>query len=54
MRCNYAMTFPKDISPEEEREDANGAEQDDAEREEGAAKSDCRDRNWVLLRLTVT
>ena len=54
MHCNCAMTSPKDTSPEEEGADADGAKRDDAEREEGAAKSDCRDRNWALLRLTVT
>ena len=54
MRCSCAMTSPKDTSPEEEGADADGAKRDDAEREEGAAKSDCRDRNWALLRLTVT
>ena len=53
MRYNYAMTSPKDTSPEEEGADANGAEQDGAEQEEGAAKSDCRDRNWASLRLTI-
>ena len=40
MRCSYAMTSPKDISPEEEGADADGAEW-----EEGAAEFDCRDRN---------
>ena len=48
MRCNYAMTSPKDTSPEEE-----GADVDGAERKEGAAESDCHDRNWALLRLTI-
>ena len=47
------MTFPKDTSPEEEREDANGAERDDAKREEGAAESVYHNRNWALPRLTV-
>ena len=53
MRCSYAMTSPKDTSPEEEGTDADGAERDGAEREEGVAKSNCRDRNWALLHLTV-
>ena len=46
--------FPKDTLPEEEGGvDVDGAERDGAEREEGAAKSDCRDRSWASLRLTV-
>ena len=53
MRCNYAMTSPKDTSPKEEGADADGAKRDGAKREEGAAESDYRDRNWALLRLTV-
>ena len=53
MRYNYAMTSPKDISPEEEGADADGVDQDGAEREEGAIESVCRSQNWVLLRLTV-
>ena len=53
MRCSYAMTSPKDTSPEEEGTDADGAERDGAEREEGAIESDCCDRNWASLRLTV-
>ena len=48
MRCSYAMTSPKDTSPE-----AEGADADGAEREEGAAESDCYDRNCALLRFTV-
>ena len=47
------MTSPKDTSPEEEGVDAEGLERDGAEQEEGAVKSDCRDQNWALLRLTV-
>ena len=47
------MTSPKDTSPKEEGADADGAEWDGAEREEGAAKSDCHDRIWASLRLTV-
>ena len=45
MRYSYAMTSSKDTSPEEEEADAGGVERDGAERKEGAAKSDCRDRN---------
>ena len=47
MCCSYAMTSPKNTSLEEEGADvdADGAERDGAEQEEGAAKSDCRDRN---------
>ena len=41
------MTSPKDTSPEE------GADANGAEREEGAAKFDYRNRNWASLRLTV-
>ena len=40
MRCNCVMTSPKDTSLEEEGADADGAE-----REEGVAESNCRDRN---------
>ena len=39
--------------PEEEGTDADGVEWDGAEREEGAAESDCRDQNWASLHLTV-
>ena len=53
MRCSCAMMSPKNTSPEEEGVDADGAEWDDVEREEGIAKSDYRDRNWASLRLTV-
>ena len=53
MRCSCAMTSPKDTSPKEEGANANEAEQDGAEREEGATESDCHDRNWASLRLTV-
>ena len=46
MRYNCAMMSPKDTSPEEEGgADMDGAERDGAEQEEGAAKSDCRDRS---------
>ena len=48
------MISPRDTSPEEEGgADMDGAEWDGVEWEEGAAKSDCRDRSWALLRLTV-
>ena len=53
MRCSCAMMSPKVISPEEEGMDADGAEWDGAKREEGAAESDCRDRNWDSLHLIV-
>ena len=53
MRYSYVMTSPKDTSPEEEGADADGAERDGAEREEGTIESDCHDRNWASLRLTV-
>ena len=46
MRCSYAMISPRDTSPEEEGgADMDGAERDGAEQEEGAAKSDCRNRS---------
>ena len=45
MPCSYAMTSPKDTSPEEEGVDADGVVRDGAKREEGVAKSVCRDRN---------
>ena len=48
MCCSYAMMSPKVTSHEEEGTDANGAE-----REEGAAEFDYRDRNWASLCLTV-
>ena len=53
MRCSYAMKSPKDTSPKEKGADVDGAKQDGAKREEGAAESDCRDRNWALLHLMV-
>ena len=43
----------KDTSPEEEGTDVDAAEQDGAEREEGATEFDYCDRNWASLRLTV-
>ena len=48
MHYSCVMMSPKVISPEEEGRIADGAE-----REEGAAESDCYDRNWASLRLTV-
>ena len=53
MHYNYAMTSPKDISPEEEGADVDGVDRDGAEREEGAAESVCCNRNWASLRLTI-
>ena len=54
MRCNCAMMSPKVTSLEEEEgADMDGAERDGAEREGRAAESDCYDRNWALLHLTV-
>ena len=54
MLCSNAMMSPKDTLPEEEGgADVDGTERDGAEREEGAAKSDCRDRSWASLSLTV-
>ena len=54
MHCSCAMISPRDTSLEKEGgADVDGAEWDGAEREEGAAKSDCRDRSWASLRLTV-
>ena len=47
------MTSPKDTSLEEEGVDADRVEQDGVEREEGVAESDCRNRNWASLLLTV-
>ena len=55
MRCSCAMMSLKVTSPEEvEGVDEDGAEHDEAEREEGAVESNCHNRNWVSLRLTVT
>ena len=48
------MMSPNVTSPEEEKgADVDGVERDEAEREGGAAESDCRDRNWAPLCLTV-
>ena len=49
MHYSCTMMSPKDTSPEEE----GGADVDGAEQEEGAAESNCRDRSWASLRLTV-
>ena len=43
------MTSPRDTSLVEEE----GAERDGAEQEGRAAKSDCRDLNYALLRLSI-
>ena len=43
------MMSPKVTSPEEE----GGVDVDGAEREEGAAESNCHDRNYTSLRFTV-
>ena len=54
MHCSYAMISPKVTSPTEEGgADVDGEERDEVKREGGAAESDCRDRNWASLRLTV-
>jgi len=54
MRCSYAMMSTKvTLLEEEEGADVDGAKWDRAKREEGAAKSDCLDRNCASLRLTV-
>ena len=54
MRCSCAMMSPRVTSSlEEEGADGDGAEQDRAEWEGGAAESDYRDLNWASLRLTV-
>ena len=55
MRYSYAMMSPRVTSPEEEeRADVDGVERDRAEREGGAVGSDCLDRNYALLHLTVS
>ena len=54
MRCSCAMMSLNDTSLEEEGgADVEGAEWDRAEWEEGAAESDCHDRSWASLCLTV-
>ena len=48
------MMSPKVTSlKEEEGADVDEAERDGAEREGGATKFDCRDRNWASLCLMV-
>ena len=48
------MMSPKVTSSEEEGgADVDEAKRDGAEREGGAAESDCRDRSWATLCLTV-
>ena len=55
MHCSCAMLSPKVTLPEEEGGvDVDGAERDGAEWEEEAAESDCCDRSWASLHLTVT
>ena len=44
---------PKVTLPKEEGTNADGAEWDGVDQEEGAAKSDYRDQNWASLCLTV-
>ena len=54
MRRSCAMMSPRVTSPkEEEGADVDRAEQDGAEWEGGAVESDCRDRNYSSLCLTV-
>ena len=54
MRCSCAIISPRDTSLEkEEGADVDGAKRDGAEREEGATESNCYDRSWASLRLTV-
>ena len=48
------MMSSKVTSPKEEGGvDVDGAKRDGVEREGGAVESDCRDRSWGSLRLTV-
>ena len=48
------MMSPRVTSPmENEGADVDGADRNRAEREGGAVESDCRDRNYASLRLTV-
>ena len=54
MRYSCAMISPIDTSLEEEGgADVDEAEQDGAEREEGVAESDYRDRSWASLCLMI-
>ena len=46
MRCSCAMTYPRDISLEEEEgADVDGADLDGAEQEGGIVESNCRELN---------
>ena len=55
MHYSCAMMSPNVTSPEEEEEaNVDRVEGDGVEREGGAAESDCYDRNWASLHLTVT
>ena len=45
MRCSCAMMSPKVTLPEKEGTDADGAERDGVEWEEGATEFDYRDQN---------
>ena len=54
MRCSCVMMSPRVTSPEEEEgADVDGAKRNEAEWKGGAVESDCRDRNYVSLRLMV-
>ena len=54
MSCSCTMMSLSDTSLiEDEGEDVDGANQDGAEQEEGAAKSDCCDLNYASLCLTI-
>ena len=53
MCCSCAMMSPKVTLPKEEGTNADGAEWDGVDQEEGAAESDYRDQNWASLCLTV-
>ena len=48
------MMSPKVTVPEDEGgADVDGVERNGAKREEGVVESDCRDRSWASLHLTV-
>ena len=54
MHCNCAMMSLKVTSLEEEEGvDVDGAKRDGAKWKGGATESDCRNRNYTSLRLTV-
>ena len=54
MRCNCVMMSLRDTSlVKEDGADVDQADRDGAEREGGVAESNCRNRNWASLRLTV-